>query len=205
VPWVRCSAYPPRVRHIHVNSGLFLDHQLLKDFEAYGDNCMIFVFCVVRLLFVFTVLFVCKCVHPPGDNPVTVNKYIISYIIWGSHSDVDVDTGVLCGLLYYPEDGSSKFRRNVGVYISVYLLYMTLVGWCFDKLGIPSLCTLNKQELPPLQINILQHEADERYVGYATPLFTVHLCASGRTLVWHVPVVCRIQSVRDLHPRLFHI
>jgi hypothetical protein len=32
------------------------------------------------LLFVlFYVLFVCKCVLPPGDNPTAVNKYIISY------------------------------------------------------------------------------------------------------------------------------
>ena len=38
------------------------------------------VICVVRLLFVlFYVLFVCKCVLPPGDNPTAVNKYI-SYI-----------------------------------------------------------------------------------------------------------------------------
>jgi serine/threonine protein kinase len=38
------------------------------------------VICVVRLLFVlFYVLFVCKCLLPPGDNPITVNKYIISY------------------------------------------------------------------------------------------------------------------------------
>jgi hypothetical protein len=30
------------------------------------------------LLFVlFCVLFVCKCVLPPGDNPTAVNKYII--------------------------------------------------------------------------------------------------------------------------------
>jgi hypothetical protein len=36
--------------------------------------------CVVPLLFVlFYVLFVCKCVLPPGDNPTAVNKYIISY------------------------------------------------------------------------------------------------------------------------------
>jgi len=37
--------------------------------------------CVVLLLFVlFYVLFVCKCVLPPGDNPITVNKYhFISY------------------------------------------------------------------------------------------------------------------------------
>jgi len=32
--------------------------------------------CVVQLLFVlFYVLFVCKCVLPPGDNPIAVNKY----------------------------------------------------------------------------------------------------------------------------------
>jgi len=32
------------------------------------------------LLFVsFYVLFVCKFVLPPGDNPTAVNKYIISY------------------------------------------------------------------------------------------------------------------------------
>ena len=37
--------------------------------------------CVIRLLFVlFYVLFVCKCVLPPGDNPTVVIKYI-SYII----------------------------------------------------------------------------------------------------------------------------
>jgi hypothetical protein len=35
--------------------------------------------CVVRLLFVlFYVLLVCKCVLPPGDNPIAVNKYIKS-------------------------------------------------------------------------------------------------------------------------------
>jgi len=38
------------------------------------------VICVVRLLFVlFYVLFVCKCVLPPGDNPIAVNKYHIIY------------------------------------------------------------------------------------------------------------------------------
>jgi len=37
------------------------------------------VICVVRLLFVlFYVLFVCKCLLLPGDNPIAVNKYIIS-------------------------------------------------------------------------------------------------------------------------------
>jgi hypothetical protein len=39
------------------------------------------VICVVRLLFVlFCVLFVCRCVLPPGDNQIAVNKFII-YII----------------------------------------------------------------------------------------------------------------------------
>jgi hypothetical protein len=37
----------------------------------------LFVIWVVRLLFVlFCVLFVCKCLLPPGDNPTAVNKYI---------------------------------------------------------------------------------------------------------------------------------
>jgi hypothetical protein len=41
------------------------------------------VICVVRLLFVlFCVLFVCKCVLPPGDNPTAVNKYIICHNAW---------------------------------------------------------------------------------------------------------------------------
>ena len=36
------------------------------------------VLCIVCLV-LFYVLFVCKCVLPPGDNPIAVNKYIISY------------------------------------------------------------------------------------------------------------------------------
>jgi hypothetical protein len=37
---------------------------------------------VVRLLFVlFYVLFMCKCVLSPGDNPIAVNKYHIMYHI----------------------------------------------------------------------------------------------------------------------------
>jgi hypothetical protein len=35
------------------------------------------VICVVLLLFVLLyVLFVCKCVLTPGDNPTTINKYV---------------------------------------------------------------------------------------------------------------------------------
>ena len=36
------------------------------------------VVCIVCFV-LFYVLFVCKCVLPPGDNPIAVNKYIISY------------------------------------------------------------------------------------------------------------------------------
>jgi len=47
---------------------------------GHGPHSSTFVICVVLLLFVlFYVLFVCKCVLPPGDNPIAVNKYIISY------------------------------------------------------------------------------------------------------------------------------
>jgi len=38
------------------------------------------VICVVQLLFVLLYVFlVCKCVLPPGDNPIAVNKYIYQY------------------------------------------------------------------------------------------------------------------------------
>ena len=42
------------------------------------------VICVVRLLFVlFYVLFVCKCVLLPGDNPIAINKYIMYHVSCG--------------------------------------------------------------------------------------------------------------------------
>jgi hypothetical protein len=42
---------------------------------------VLFVIRVVLLLIVmFYVLFVCKCVLPPGVNPIAVNKYISIYI-----------------------------------------------------------------------------------------------------------------------------
>jgi hypothetical protein len=34
----------------------------------------LFVICVVRLFLLFSVLFMCKCVLPPGDNTPAVNK-----------------------------------------------------------------------------------------------------------------------------------
>jgi hypothetical protein len=41
------------------------------------------------LVVVFYVLFVCKCVLPPGDNSIAVNKYIIikCTILWESDRD----------------------------------------------------------------------------------------------------------------------
>ena len=43
------------------------------------DSSILVCICVVRLLCVlFYVLFVCKCVLTPGDNPIAVNKYIIN-------------------------------------------------------------------------------------------------------------------------------
>ena len=39
------------------------------------------VICVVRLFVFYYVLFVCKCVLPPGDNPIAVIKYIVYHII----------------------------------------------------------------------------------------------------------------------------
>jgi hypothetical protein len=51
--------------------------------------CCSVVICVVRLLFVLfgcylccsMYFFACKCVLPSGDNPIAVNKYIISHHI----------------------------------------------------------------------------------------------------------------------------
>jgi hypothetical protein len=49
---------------------------------ARPHSSTLFVIWVVRLLFVlFYVLFVCKCVLPPGDNQIAVNKYINTNII----------------------------------------------------------------------------------------------------------------------------
>ena len=46
-----------------------------------GPHCstLVVIYVVLLLFVLFHVLFVCKCVLPPGDNPTAVNKYIISY------------------------------------------------------------------------------------------------------------------------------
>jgi len=40
-----------------------------------------------KIVVLFYVLFVCKCVLPPDDNPIAVNKYIIS-TFWASNRSV---------------------------------------------------------------------------------------------------------------------
>jgi hypothetical protein len=48
---------------------------------GHGPHSSTLFICVVRLLFMlFSVLFVCKCVLPPGDNQTAVHKYIICSI-----------------------------------------------------------------------------------------------------------------------------
>ena len=51
---------------------------LMQQFYLFQNCCV--VLCIVCFVS-FYVLFVCKCVLPPGDNPTAVNKYIISYHI----------------------------------------------------------------------------------------------------------------------------
>jgi hypothetical protein len=67
--------------------------------------------CVVLLLFVlFCVLFVCKCVLPPGDNPIAVNKYIkIIHLEWFKSPNV---FAVSCSV---PEFESSSYVSTYGV------------------------------------------------------------------------------------------
>jgi hypothetical protein len=53
---------------------------LAKTGHGPHSSTLVFI-CVVRLLFVLLyLLFVCKCVLPPGDNPIAVNIYIYIYI-----------------------------------------------------------------------------------------------------------------------------
>jgi len=56
---------------------------------GYGPHSStLFLVCIVQLLYVlFCVLFVCKCLLPPGCNPIAVNKYIISYQIFRTCPD----------------------------------------------------------------------------------------------------------------------
>ena len=74
----------PWLRFFHASSsvvGQMPGVKLAKTGHGPHSSTLV-VICVVRLLFVlFYVLFVCKCVLPPGDNATAVNKYTISYQI----------------------------------------------------------------------------------------------------------------------------
>jgi len=71
--------------------------------------------CVVRLLFVlFYVLFVCKCVLPPGDNPSAVNKY--HTILYSARSNLFVSLLWRQGLL-----------GKVPLYVRLYPCFPTTV------------------------------------------------------------------------------
>ena len=48
---------------------------------GHGPHSSKIVVLLYVLFLLFYVLFVCKYVLPPGDNPIAVNKYIISYHI----------------------------------------------------------------------------------------------------------------------------
>ena len=50
---------------------------------GHGPHSSKIVVLYVLLFLLFYVLFVCKCVLPPGDNPIAVNKYIISCVTQG--------------------------------------------------------------------------------------------------------------------------
>jgi hypothetical protein len=74
------------------------------------------VICVVRLLFVlFYVLFVCKCVLPPGDNPIAVNNHIISYHI--SYHIIDISYHIISYISYH---------KYIIYRISYHISYITL-------------------------------------------------------------------------------
>jgi len=47
--------------------------------EMLGSYCNCCVVVCIICFILFYVSFVCKCVLPPGDSPIAVNKYIMSY------------------------------------------------------------------------------------------------------------------------------
>ena len=67
------------------------------------------IICLVRLLFVlFSVLFVCKCVLPLGDNLIAVNKYIISYHIICANKQLTQEGATQLGLILENFGGVEK-------------------------------------------------------------------------------------------------
>jgi hypothetical protein len=53
--------------------------KLAKTGHGQQSSTLVCIYVVWLLFVLFYVLFVWKCVLPPGDNPIAVNKYIISF------------------------------------------------------------------------------------------------------------------------------
>jgi hypothetical protein len=76
-------------RGIHLTCSLVLNLERENKPTEHGQRSSKFVICVILFVIrvvllsivMFYVLFMCKCVLPPGVNPIAVDKYIISYHI----------------------------------------------------------------------------------------------------------------------------
>jgi len=53
--------------------------KLAKSGHGPHSSTLVVIYVVWLLFVLFCVLFVCKCVLPPGDNLISVNKYIVLY------------------------------------------------------------------------------------------------------------------------------
>ena len=62
---------------------------LAKTGHGRHSSKIVVLFYVLFVFILFYVLFVCKCVLPPGDNPIAVNKYIISFGTGKFHEGFD--------------------------------------------------------------------------------------------------------------------
>ena len=75
--WIKIKKFPCFFLRCKANARV----KLAKTGHGPHSSTLV-VICVVRLLFLlFCVLFVCKCVLPPGDNLTAVNKYIIYHFM----------------------------------------------------------------------------------------------------------------------------
>ena len=75
---------------------------------ALFQNCCV-VLCIVCFV-LFYVLFVCKCVLPPGDNPIAVNKYIIYHTSSTSCTKQEEDS---CEFVFWRVDIWRHFQFTV--------------------------------------------------------------------------------------------
>jgi len=71
--WPSSRQSPFTINNNNKEKTCTLDRVLLR-----GTAYCCVVLCIVCFVLIY-VLFVCKYVLPPGDNPIAVNKYIISY------------------------------------------------------------------------------------------------------------------------------